>query len=80
MYSVKYKEVSAMKYPVIRDMDGVYFRVERKGRYENICFSDMTEEEIEKIIGDRPAEWWKSLALHLKSCLNQISEQFDIRG
>lgn len=69
-----------MAKPVIRDMDGCYFRVERNGRYENICFSDMTDEEIEKVIGDRPAEWWKSLALHLKSCLNQIGEQFDISG
>lgn len=26
----------------IRDMDGVYFRVERDGKWCNICFSDRT--------------------------------------
>lgn len=26
----------------IRNMDGVYFRVKRDGKYEPVCFSDLT--------------------------------------
>lgn len=28
-----------------RELCGIYFRVKRDGKYENICFTDMTEEE-----------------------------------
>ena len=36
-----------------RDLDGIYFRVKRDDRWQNICFSDMTDEEIDTIIGRR---------------------------
>lgn len=26
-----------------RNLDGVYFRVERDGKWQNICFSDLTK-------------------------------------
>lgn len=62
-----------------RNLDGAYFRVKRGNGFENICFTDMTTEEIETVIGDnRPAEWWKSLALHLKDCINSIGDQLDL--
>ena len=63
-----------------RGLDGIYFRVQREGKWDNICFSDMTEQEIEKVIGNRKAAWWKSVAMHLKEQLNQIGEEFDIIG
>ena len=63
-----------------RELDGVYFRVERDGKWQNICFTDLTEEEIGTVVGERPKEWWKSLALILKGVINDIGEQFDIVG
>lgn len=30
-----------------RNLDGVYFRVKRNNKFENICFSDMTEDETD---------------------------------
>ena len=27
------------------NLDGVYFRVKRNGKWDNICFSDLTEDE-----------------------------------
>ena len=63
-----------------RKLDGVYFRVERDGKWQNICFTDLTEEEIETVVGERSTEWWKSLALILKGVINDIGEQFDIVG
>lgn len=61
-----------------RNLDGAYFRVKRGDKYENVCFSDMELYEIDEVCRDRPAEWWKALALHLKERLNTIGDTFDI--
>lgn len=63
-----------------RKMDGFYFRVERDGKWDNICFTDMTVEEINEIIGERDKDWWKSLALGLKQVINHVADQFNIVG
>ena len=65
-------------YPMQRDLDGVYFRVCRYGKWGNVCFSDMTPEEIEERIGERPAQWWKSLACHMGERLRTMGDNFDI--
>lgn len=39
-----------------RNLDGCYFRVKRDGKYEAVCFSDLTAEEREEVCKDRPAE------------------------
>lgn len=39
-----------------RNLDGVYFRVKRGERYENVCFSDMTTEERDALLVNRPLE------------------------
>lgn len=61
-----------------RKLDGIYFRIERDGKWQNICFSDLTEEEREKIGEDRPAGWWKQIAFHLADVLKTIGNEFDI--
>lgn len=61
-----------------RELCGIYFRVKRDGHYENICFTDMTVDEINEFIGDKPATWWKSVAMRLKDVINEIAEAFDI--
>ena len=54
-----------MDYPVKRNLDGCYFRVTRDDKVENVCFTDLTPEEREKIIRDRSAEWLSSLLCHV---------------
>lgn len=61
-----------------RNLDGIYFRVKRDGKWGNVCFSDMTNEERDEVIKERPAEWWKSVAYHLADCLRQVGDTFDI--
>lgn len=61
-----------------RELDGAYFRVHRDGKWQSICFSDLTEEEREKVCEGRSAEWFKSLAYHLADTPKEIGEQFDI--
>ena len=63
-----------------RELDGVQFRVQRAGKWQSICFSDLTEEEREKVCEGRSAEWLKSLAYHLADCIKEIGKQFDIKA
>ena len=65
-------------YKPIRDLDGAYFRVKRYDKYESICFSDLTNEEREKVGEGKSLEWWRSLALCLANCLECIGEELDI--
>lgn len=61
-----------------RDLDGAYFRVERNGRWESLCFADLTREEQEKVLEVRTAEWLRGMVLYLASSLRQIGDVFDI--
>ena len=67
-------------YPVQRNLDGCYFRVERNGKWQNICFSDLTEEERNKIMADKKTQWFISLANHLADSLHAMGDAFDIMG
>ena len=61
-----------------RDLDGVYFRVKRGERYEDVCFSDLETDEREEVMSGRDRRWLKSLCNILADSLYQIGEQFDI--
>lgn len=63
-----------------RELDGVYFRIKRDGEWCNICFSDLTQEEREKVVDGRSVEWLKSLCFHLANVLKEIGDDFDIVG
>ena len=63
-----------------RELDGCYFRVKRNGKYEPICFSDLTEEERDAELEGRNVEWLKSLCCYLADRIKMIGEQFDIVG
>ena len=32
-----------------RNLDGVYFRIERDGRWQSVCYSDMTATERDEV-------------------------------
>ena len=67
-----------------RNLDGVYFRMERNGKFENVCFSDLTDEEREQVATvqgkERPVSWWKSLAYHLADRLKELGEFCGVEG
>lgn len=75
-----------MTYPTKRDLDGVYFRVERDGKWEPICYTDMTEEERETVIAKRMRDWepeeraayWKNMANIMASTLRDVGDQLDL--
>ena len=61
-----------------RNLDGVYFRVKRDGKWDNICFSDLTDDERNEVMNGRDIEWFKSLCCILANTIRDIGEQFDI--
>lgn len=64
-----------------RELCGIYFRVKRDGKYENICFTDMTEEEQRKILDDDlllSEEDLCNLCLRLAQVVRNLGDMFDI--
>lgn len=74
------------EYPTPRELCGVYFRVERNGEWQNVCFSDMTHEEREEVVAKRlanrppemQASYWHNMADIMADTLHEIGDQLDI--
>lgn len=61
-----------------RNLDGVYFRVYRSGKFENVCFSDLSLEERERICENRSQEWFKKMLYIMADTLQEIGDELDI--
>lgn len=61
-----------MTYPEIKNLDGIYIRVERKGKWMSLCLSDCTSEErkawLQKL--DKPA--LDNVKNHFIECFNEM--------
>lgn len=63
-----------------RNLDGCYFRICRNGKWQNICFSDLTKSERELALDGRNTEWVKSLCNILADTIQNIGEEFNLVG
>ena len=61
-----------------RNLDGVYFRINREGKWENVCFSDLTKIEREQVLKDKDKKWLRSLCETLADTIKNIGEQLDL--
>ena len=61
-----------------RNLDGIYLRVKRGDKYEAVCLSDMTREELEENLNAERGEWLKGAVIHLAEQLYYICEKFGI--
>ena len=61
-----------------RNLDGIYFRVERDGKWQNLCFSDLTEEEQKKVLKDKSPEFVLQIALNMAKRLREIGDQLGL--
>lgn len=62
-----------------RNLSGIYFRsINKDGKWDNIVFEDLSEDEQDEKMNGREIEWVKSLAKQLANTINKIAEQFDI--
>lgn len=66
------------KNPEFRELDGVFFRVQRNNKWQNICFSDLTEEEMDKILEGRNEEWLRNLCKILGQTIRKIGDELNI--
>lgn len=61
-----------------RELDGIYLRIKRDGKWQAICLSDMTKEELEENLNPERGEWLKGAVIHLAMALHEIGETFGI--
>ena len=61
-----------------RNLDGVFFRVERRGRFENVCFSDLTDAERDLVMTGKDEAWLRELCRHLGRRLREIGDELDV--
>lgn len=54
-----------MEYPVKRDLDGIYFRVCRDGKWQTVCMTDLTSDEFYHLTADSSFEWFMGAFGHL---------------
>lgn len=54
--------------------------VDRNGRHEPVCLSDMTKEELEKSLNTKNSEWLKGALIHMALTLRRVCDEFDICG
>lgn len=62
-----------------RNLDGCYFRVERDGKWQSVCFFDLTWEERGPILDKMEPEGWRSLCCILADSLRNIGDQLNLR-
>lgn len=63
-----------------RNLDGVYFRIQRDGKWDSICFTDLTDDEMDEVLKGRGREWILGLAKILAKTIQNIGYQFDLVG
>lgn len=61
-----------------RNLDGIYLRIKRGEKYEAVCLSDMTEEELEANLPEDKGAWLKGAVIHLALTLHEIGEMCDL--
>lgn len=62
-----------------RNLDGIYFRIERENQWKNLCFTDLTEEEQKKVLKDKSPEFILQLSLALAKRLREIGNQLGLK-
>ncbi len=61
-----------------RNLDGVYFRVEREGKFQSICYSDLTDAEMDEVIKDWPADSLRRMCKVLGQALRNIGDAAEL--
>ena len=63
-----------------RNLDGVYFRIQRDGKWDSICFTDLTDAEMDEVLKNKDRVWILGLAKILAKTIQNIGYQFDLVG
>lgn len=57
---------------MIRDLDGMYFRVKRNDKYCNLCITDLTYDELLDVMQDRGDVWYESVFDYLINIYGEL--------
>lgn len=63
-----------------RDLDCIYFRVKRGKRWENVCFSDLSDEEMDVVLEGHTTDWLKSVCKILGRTIRRIGDELENVG
>lgn len=69
---------SEVTFPVCRNLDSVYYRVIRDGKYVSRCFTDLTEAEQDEVMAEYNVEQLRRLCHHLCISIRQIGDTLDL--
>ena len=62
-----------------RNLDTIYFRIERDNKWQNICFSDLTDIEMKEVLVGKDFKYLSSLCCILGNTIKEIGEQLDLK-
>lgn len=57
---------------IYRNLDGIYFRIYRDEKWQDICFTDLLNDEVLNVIRNRNEEWFIKMYEELERVLNKI--------
>ena len=61
-----------------RKLDGIFLRIKGNDKWQAVCLSDMTKEELEENLDAGRGEWLKGAVIHLALTLHAIGDKFGI--
>lgn len=64
----------------IYDLDGIYFRVERNGKWQTLCVSDLTPEELKSVTKDWDCNQLTIVAKELSCTLEGMFDYPSVRA
>lgn len=56
----------------VYDLDGIYFRVERNGKWQSLCVSDLTPDELKSVTKDWDCNQLTIVAKELSCTLKEL--------
>lgn len=66
------------KYPVVRDLDSIFYKADRNGKEVELCFTDLTEIEQESILSNASNDELINLCKNLAANFRNIADIEDL--
>jgi hypothetical protein len=61
-----------------RKLSGVFVRIERGGKWVNMDFADLTEDEMKTFLAKKDTAWITGLAVILACTIRELGDEFNI--
>ena len=61
-----------------RNLDLRYFPMQRDGRLQHVCFTDLTSYERDRVLHGQSAEWLERLCRDLANAIQETGDKLDL--